>query len=110
MPPRLEDRIRALEGFRYAMLGRVNAQQTLLLAAWVTLLKHHSDDPLATAEDMRRKWLQVADAPPGPFPNVDPAHLEAVSQDYRQALEELTEGLIRVAHGLAKAREAKGNK
>lgn len=110
MPPRQEDRIKALEEFRYAMLGRVNAQHVLLLSAWNTLLKHHSDDPVATAEDMRRLWLQGADAPSRPFPGVDPAHLDAVSQEYRAALEELTEELVRLARGLAKDRELKGNK
>lgn len=110
MPPSLEDRIKALEGFRHAMLGRVNAQQTLLLSAWSTLLKHHSDDPVATAEGMRRVWLQVADAPSRSFPGVDPAHLDAVSQEYRAAIEELTEELVRLARGLAKDRELKGNK
>ena len=80
MSPSLEDRIRALEGFRYAMLGHFNAQQTLLLSAWQTLLKHHSDDPVATAEHMRRIWLQAADVPSHSFSRVDPAHLDAVSQ------------------------------
>lgn len=109
MPPSLEDRVRALEGFRYATLGRFTAQQTLLLSAWNTLLRHHSDDPVATAEDMRRIWLQGADAI-APFPGVDPAHLDAVSQEYRKALEELTEHLIQIARGLAKDHELKGNK
>lgn len=110
MPPSLEDRVKALEGFRYAVLGQINAQQTLLLSAWSTLLKHHSDDPVATAEDMRRQWLQAADAPPRSFPGVDPAHLDAVSQEYRAALEELTEVFVQIARGQAKDREQKGNK
>lgn len=110
MPPSLEDRIKALEGFRYATLGRVNALQILLLSAWTTLLKHHSDDPVAAAEDMRRRWLQAADVPSRPFPGVDPAHLDAVSQEYREALEELTEILVQIARGLAKDRGQKGSK
>lgn len=110
MVSRLENRVKALEEFRYAMLGRVNAQHTLLLSAWSTLLRHHSDDPVAAAEDMRLVWLQAADAPSRHFPGADPAHLDAVSQEYRKALEELTEALVQIAHDLAKDRGQKGNK
>lgn len=110
MPPNLEDRVRALEGFRYAMLGQVNAHRTLLLSAWSTILKNHSDDPVATAEDMRRMWLKAADAPPQAFPGVDPAHLDAVSQEYRVVIEELAEKLVRIARGLARDRNAKDSK
>ena len=95
--PTYEARVRALEGFRYSVLGRVNALQTMLLSAWATLLKLHSDDPLTTAKDMQKQWLAAAKAPQRNFIGVDPAHLDAVSQEYEAALEDLTAEFVRMA-------------
>jgi hypothetical protein len=94
--------VRALEGFRYTMLGEANAVRTLLFAAWHTLLSDHSD-PIHAAQTMRDTWLASADHPPA-FPGVDPAHLDAVSQEYRTAIDRLTAELLQIAQGLATER------
>ena|ERR1700674_2420823 len=98
----LEERIRALEGFRYTTLGRVNACQTLLLSAWELILKHHSDDPVGAVEKMRAQWLEAAETPSRYFPGADPVHLDAVSQEYLSAIDRLSAELLRIAQGLAK--------
>lgn len=76
----------------------MNALQTLLFDIWLTYLREHVDDPIATAKSMRTRWLKNADAPIGQFPGVDPAHLDLVGQENRGALDELTAELVRLAH------------
>jgi hypothetical protein len=109
--PSPEDRIRALEGFRYEMLGRVNTIETIALQACLSILEKHARDPVATAQAMRARWLKAAEVPPsGRFPGVDPVHLDAVSQEYRDAIEQLTHHLLLAAAGLATTRGRKGNR
>lgn len=110
-PPTPEERIRMLEGFRYRMLGRVDAIETIALQACLSILEKHARDPVATAQAMRARWLKAAEAPPsGKFPGVDPVHLDAVSQEYRDAIEQLTDLLLKAAAGLATSRGRKGSK
>ena len=94
----IENRIAKLEEFRYRTLGRVNAIQTLLFDAWLTLLQNHTDDPVAAAEAMRARWMKRADLPDRQFPDADPAHIDLVGQEHMLALDELTAELIRLAH------------
>jgi hypothetical protein len=108
-PPSLEDRIRALEGFRYAMLGQINATRTVLFAAWHVLLNQYFDDPRDAITQMRKTWLASAETP-RPFPGADPAQLDAVSQEYEKAIRQLTDELLLIAQGLAKTKKAKGGR
>ena len=91
----LEDRVRDLEGFRYAMLGRVNALQHLMLDAWFNILRKSTDDLVPAAEELREKWLEAAKHR-RPFPGVDAAHLELVAQEYEEAMDHLTKEFVRL--------------
>jgi hypothetical protein len=55
-----------------------------------------ADGPVAMAEEMQRVWLKRAEQVPA-FPGVDPAHLDVASQEYREALEQVTGQLVRLA-------------
>src|ERR1700730_10325170 len=92
-PPSLEDRVRRLEHFRYGMLGRVNALATMHLSLWADYLEKQPGDALAVAERQRTLWFEGAERPPQ-FPGVDPAHLQLVSQEYHDALGQLSARLI----------------
>ena len=94
----VEARLRALEGTRLAMLGRMNACQTMLVDAWLIIIMKQSKDPLATASDIREKWLKAGNEPRR-FPGVDPVHLDAVSQEYGEAMEDLTAQLLQAVRG-----------
>jgi hypothetical protein len=84
------------------MLGRTNALQTVLFAGWQILLDQHFANPVDAIEKMRRTWLATADAPSRKFPGANPAHLDAVSQEYKVAIDQLSAELLRIAQGLAK--------
>ncbi len=94
----VEARLRTLEGTRLAMLGRMNACQTMLVDAWLIIIMKQSKDPLATASDIREKWLKAGNEPRR-FPGVDPVHLDAVSQEYGEAMEDLTAQLLQAVRG-----------
>ena len=94
----VEARLRALEGSRLAMLGRMNAYQTMLVDAWLNIILKQSEDPIVTAKDIGETWLKAGDEPRD-FPGVDPAHLDAVSQEYGEAMEDLIAQLLRAVQG-----------
>jgi len=94
----VEARLRVLEGSRLAMLGRMNACQTMLVDAWLNIILKQSEDPIATAKDIGGKWLKAGDEPRD-FPGVDPAHLDAVSQEYGETMEDLTAQLLQAVQG-----------
>ena len=92
----IEERLSELERFRYAVLGRVNALQNMVLDAWINLLRKSTDDLVPAAEELRKKWLENAKKT-RPFPSVDPAHLDLVAQEYEEALDNLTKEFVRLA-------------
>ncbi len=94
----VEARLRALEGSRLAMLGRMNACQTMLVDAWLNIILKQSEDPVATAKDIGDIWLKAGDEPRD-FPGVDPARLDAVSQEYGEAMEDLIAQLLQAVRG-----------
>ena len=100
MATSLEDRVRDLERFRYAMLGRVNALQHLMLDAWFNILRKSAADFVPAAQELREKWLENAKNP-RPFPGVDPAHLDSVAQEFEKALDDLTKELVLLAKAAA---------
>jgi hypothetical protein len=91
----LEERVRKLERFRYTTLGRMNAYETLTLDLWMQIVEK-SDDPIELAEGLRSHYLKQA-LSPGSFPGVDPTHLDLVSQEYREALEQVLGHLVKLA-------------
>jgi hypothetical protein len=93
----LEDRVRELERFRFTMIGRLNACQTVLFDVWLNFLAIRSADPVATVNALRASWLRVAEAPNRTFLDVGPAHLDLVEREYRDALDKLTGELVRLA-------------
>jgi hypothetical protein len=101
----LEDRVRELERFRFTMIGRLNACQTLLFDVWLNLLAMRSADPVATVNALRASWLRIAEAPDRTFLDVNPAHLDLVNQEYRHALDKLTGELVRLAQTAKPAQE-----
>jgi hypothetical protein len=107
-PPSLEERVRRLERFRYGMLGRVNALTTMLLSLWADYLHTQPADALAAAQNQRALWLEGAERPPShAFRGADPDHLQLISQEYRDALEQLSDLLI--ADARRRAEEPKSN-
>jgi hypothetical protein len=53
----LEDRIAKLEKFRYAALGFINAQNTVITDLWCNFVKKSDVDPIATVERLKKQWL-----------------------------------------------------
>ena len=104
----VEARLRALEGSRLAMLGRMNAYQTMLVDAWLNIILKQSEDPIVTAKDIGEIWLKAGDEPRD-FPGVDPAHLDAVSQEYGEAMEDLIAQLLQAVQG-AVSKEGKSRR
>ena len=94
MAPTPEDRLRALEGFRYTMLGHVNACETLLITLWVNTIPRLKGDPVEIAELLRSQWLLAATRPARDFPGADPTHLDAVGQEYRDAIDNLSRQIV----------------
>jgi hypothetical protein len=92
--PTLETRVRRLEGFRYRMLGMVNAQNALLVDLWCNWLAKNDPEPLVTLEKLRENWLANAERPNEAMRGIEPAHLDVVSQEYRDAVIRLTNDLI----------------
>jgi hypothetical protein len=94
MDTSLEERVRQLEASNYAVVGRINALQMLVLNALTDMVVRHALDPPQMAERMREIWLGEADAPPRPRPGGDPVHLDLASQEYREALELISAALL----------------
>jgi hypothetical protein len=91
-PPSLEDRVRELERSRVVLLGALNASNQLLLDLWNLTLRR-SEDPASLALQLQSEWLAKSDAMTD-FPGVDPAYLDGAAQEYREALERLTDRLV----------------
>jgi hypothetical protein len=92
--PSLEERVRRLERFRYRTLGMISAQNTMLVDLWCNWLEKNDPDVFATLERLRENWLSNAERPNEAFRGVDPAHLDLVAQEYRDALILLTNEMI----------------
>lgn len=106
-PPTLEERVRRLEAFRYTMLGQMNAMRTILFGAWNLMLSGHADeiadDPVSYVRASREQWLNHPEV--RQFPGADPAHLDAIWQEYEKAIDQLSGELLRVAEGLERIRK-----
>ncbi len=81
----LEDRVRRLENSRYRMAGQLNAQRSLLLSAWMTLIKRGSAPPEKVLAQMRQAFL--ANARQNSVSDVSIDELEAYHQEYVRSLE-----------------------
>ena len=90
--PSLEDRVRELERSRVVLLGALNASNQLLLDLWNLTLRG-SPDPAGLAKKLQAQWLAKSETAPD-FPGVDPAYLDGAAQEYREALERLTDRLV----------------
>ncbi len=101
MPPSLEDRVRALEGTRVRMIGRINACQTLVIGVWVNVIPKLQGDPLEIAETFRSVWLEAAEKPAGDFPGIDPVTLDVIGQEYRDVIDELSGQIVDYFRGTA---------
>ena len=101
MAPSLEDRVRALEETRVAMIGRINACQTLVLGVWINVIPDLHGDPLEIAEKFRSMWLEATEKPARDFPGVDPATLDVIGQEYRDAIDDLSGQLVDYFRGPA---------
>ena len=101
MAPSLEDRVRALEGTRIRMIGRINACQTLVISALVNVIPKLQGDNLEIAETFRSAWLEAAEKPTQDFPGIDPATLDVLGQEYRDAIDELSGQLVDYFRGQA---------
>jgi hypothetical protein len=92
---KLEERLKRLERFRYRTLGMISAQNTMLIDLWCNWLQKNDPDLPRTLEKLRNNWLASAERPSEDFHNIDPAHLDLVAQEYRDALVRLTNEMIR---------------
>ena len=101
MPPSLEDRVRALEGTRVRMIGRINACQTLVIGVWVNVIPKLQGDNLEIAETFRSAWLEGAEKPIRDFPELDSATLDVLGQEYRDAIDDLSGQLVDYFRGKA---------
>lgn len=90
----VEDRLRRLEAFRYAALGTINAQTTIITDLWCNFIAKEPD-PVAIMNRLKAGWLSDAENPTRSFSGVDPAHLDLVSQEYREAIERLADAMLR---------------
>lgn len=88
----LEDRVRELEAFRFRMLGRINACQTLAIGAWAHIALN-SDDPVARTREAIDAWQRGAERVHH-LPGTDPVHLDAISQEYQEAIADLSAELL----------------
>lgn len=92
MAPSLEDRVRSLEGSRIRNVARINACQTLALSMCYHI-SMREEDPVAYAMRLTAAWKKGADEPK-PAPGVDPAYLDALSQEYQEAIADLSKQLL----------------
>ena len=94
MDTSLEERVRVLEASRYAMIGRINALQTLVINALTDIVIRNAPDPVQTAERMREIWLAAADALPPPMQGIERVHLDLANQEYREAMDTISADLL----------------
>ncbi len=90
----VEARLRALEGSRVAMIGRINACQTLVVGLWANVIPKLQGDPVKIAETLRSEWLRGAEKPAREFPGIDPATLDVIGQEYRDAIDDLSSQIV----------------
>ena len=101
LAPSLEDRVRDLEGTRITIIAHVNACQTLLIGVWANVIPKLQGDPIEIAETFRSAWLEAAETPAGDFPGIDPATLDVIGQEYRDAIDVLSGHLVDYLRGQA---------
>ena len=108
MDTSLEERVRVLEASRYAMIGRINALQTLVINALTDIVIRNAPDPVGTAERMREIWLAAADALPPPMQGSDPVHLDLANQEYREAMDTISADLLTNVWQVAETKKRTG--
>lgn len=92
----LEQRVRELERFRYVALGFINAHTTILSDLWANYIEKVSvEQKLEIAEALQKQWLSDADTTVALVRGGDPAHLDLLSQHYREALEVVASEILR---------------
>jgi hypothetical protein len=88
MTAELEERVRRLEAFRYSAIGFINAQNTLISDLWCNFILNNEPDKVRqTMLRLREHWLADSDKSLVSTEGVDAAHLDLISQQYREALE-----------------------
>lgn len=95
--PSLDERVRKLEEFRYRVIGRFNACQSLLFEIWLEHLKLNTADPVGYAEAMRQKWMKESETFADTTRGADPAALAMIQAEHQKALDELSGLLVRLA-------------
>lgn len=92
----LEQRVQELERFRYVALGFMNAHTTVLSDLWATYIEKVSvERKIEIADALQMQWLSDADKTVAPVRGGDPAHLDLLSQHYREALEVVASEILR---------------
>lgn len=92
MAKSLEDRVRALEADNLRNLALINACKALAVGAWCHISLHEKD-PVAFAQRLIATWRQGAEIPRS-FPGADPSYLDALSQVYQQAIEDIAREIL----------------
>lgn len=89
MKSTLKTRVERLENSRHRVIGELNAQRTLLISAWATLVRRSSRSPDEVLRELRSTLLPEEPKQTRTFVALDPAEFAAVDQDFRQSLEDL---------------------
>jgi hypothetical protein len=97
--PSLEERVYQLEQFKFRMEARANVYQQMLIMLLMQVLEKTSD-PVREAELLLTAWERAADQPAF-FPGIDPSYLDALAQEYQDALREIGAFLLRDARSVA---------
>lgn len=93
----VEKRLEVLERHRFKTLGRINALETLVNELWLDFAGRSNLDRAEFIRGVRQVYLDRADAPQRHFVGVDPAELDLIGQEYREALFQILANLERIA-------------
>ena len=105
-PLSLAERIYELEKFRFRMIARANVHQQMLITLLMQALEK-THDPIHEAELLIAAWVRSADRPPS-FSGADPAYLDALAQEYQDAMREIGAFLLKAAQSVPPKSDRQG--
>ena len=85
----LKDRVLRLEESRFRTVGEINALRTMLLSAWMTLIRRSSSPPGEAIAQLKDAWLSQPSEPLRAFPGIDSSELGAIAQEYEKSIARL---------------------